>query len=279
MSAWDDVSTTGSSRAVWAGTDPVDELGASYQFESMLAEQRQMAAFNSRVDAAPIPANGQSYERPVVSAVPASFFDPIVGVSLQARTTESHEANKVSSDTANFTGKIYELAFGALLPIPAIVFNKAYVGNVISLAGLATGKFTSNFEFDRFNQYWNGDGGPYVLSDREFSELKLASRDYKNKKPIIFDDGSYGYSVPISTYAIRNLNENLIQKYDYGIGDATLFLDKAGVPVGIYDYYNFNAAARAETLSEYATRATGIAGKVYGAKSYEITYGKYIKVN
>ena len=87
----------------------------------------------------------------------------------------------------------------------------------------------SEFNERMFMNYWEG-AGDYTLTEAEFNDIVENAVSIGDPQ-IIMQDGQKLSSQLVSLYGTP---------YDRSLGRSTLYLDKAGNPIGFYDDYDFN---------------------------------------
>ena len=87
----------------------------------------------------------------------------------------------------------------------------------------------SDFSKEMFANFWNG-GGDVILTTEEFTDI------VKHAKPL-----GKGERVTFNGQEVIKRSVRLYgTEYGRAIGDATIYYNMAGSPVGFYDYYDFN---------------------------------------
>lgn len=132
----------------------------------------------------------------------------------------------------------------------------------------------SRFEVECFLQYWYAEGD-MELSDKRFEHIKNVVKtmeiDYKEGNLIEINGDNY-YKKTVSFYGDY--------VYNAALGTATVYFDKDGEMVGLYDVYDFDLQGfldkGARDLGpEIKTLMVAAAGELKGAKSFIISYGLY----
>ncbi|WP_168204001.1 RHS repeat domain-containing protein [Aliikangiella coralliicola] len=177
--------------------------------------------------------------------------------------------HRMSNRTKNYGSEIADIreGFGGGISQREGFSNaqKDSIGALIQNMGQSSGLLDSNFEIELYQKWWYGDGSNYELEKITFNEiLSVGIIKYKEAKSVPLSDGTQGFSAPIDTYGSP--------KYNYGIGEATVYLNANMKPVGFIDFYNFDQGNRA-FIAERVTRSVGEFGKIYNANDYYIYYG------
>ncbi len=128
----------------------------------------------------------------------------------------------------------------------------------------------SEFSQILFQNYWRA-GGDMKLSRSRFSGIvKAAGKVQGSPVPVTLSNGQPGFAKVHSFYAS--------EEYGKALGSATIFYSLAGEPIGFSDSYDFNwrsiwGPGSRSLVAELQTRAVSVAGYIYGAQPFNITYG------
>ncbi len=103
------------------------------------------------------------------------------------------------------------------------------------------------FNKELFERYWLSKGDMTLSYGRFLDIVRVAIHEgrVKYEREIRLPNGRVGYQKTISFYGT---------KYQMGLGDATMYFDEYGFPIGFKDSYNFDKRKR-DFVSESQTRA------------------------
>lgn len=143
-------------------------------------------------------------------------------------------------------------------------------------------RVNTDYESFALRRWLDGDGGVETLPDdlgRRALEHPnvLAGSDYianyncqplppgvESMTPITLENGERGWKAVVSFYEPDGKGGN--DPFDGLFGDATVYYDAKGKPVGLYDLYDFSN-------DNAAVDAMNMIGDAAGADSYELKYG------
>ena len=147
------------------------------------------------------------------------------------------------------------------LSFAELIFNENDLGII---GNLINNQLDGELEKKLFTHYWEGSEEPYCLTEKDFNYIskngKLIGEREKVSKNI--------YKQHITTYHDKNINQ--------GIGEATMYFNKNGVPIGLSDYYNFDPKKFGvrKFKFEIQTRSIHYLGKfLNNSKNFKIKYG------
>ena len=143
--------------------------------------------------------------------------------------------------------------------------NNKLITKYAEWIGVLAGKLNDPLEIWLFKHFMEGSAAPVPLTDIQFNEVVTSGRRYSAQEPVTLNNGESGFRVRI------DLSKD--PKYDYAIGQGTLYLNSNNQPVGFYDLYDFNKATHRNPLAEAATQAGDMMRPVFGAQIFEIYYG------
>lgn len=123
-----------------------------------------------------------------------------------------------------------------------------------------------------FHRYWYAEGD-HQLNSSEWTDVSSIAvsqkgQSYQTDGTLVSINGSSYYKVEVDYYS---------SDYSWALGISSVFFNTGGSPAGFYDRYDFNVFPwRMDNPdAQIRTILVAIAGGLYGAEDYDITYGAY----
>ncbi|MDR0977224.1 MAG: hypothetical protein LBL78_05685 [Prevotellaceae bacterium] len=135
-----------------------------------------------------------------------------------------------------------------------------------------TDRLNSEFEKECLFHYLFGKGKQMTLEPDVFkrlSDIAVAKQKQESDDPLA---GTYPVTIGGKPYLAKCMSLYDTEEFDYSLGNATVYFDANGTPVGLYDIYDFDPASHRAPGEEALVKLVNSLTAGIG-KPYHIVYG------